>query len=293
MGRTLNAGEAITAAITELVRRFDESEGAALAGLPDGVHQHRTAVRRLRSVLKVFGDLYDPFAVKHLRTLLKEWGSALGVVRDHEVAADLVDDLSSEVSAATIDDRIADRLVQPERKAASISHRRVAEIHQLKRMEEMRRLLHAFASDPPYSPAAAAPADSIRSTITKTARVVLRKSRHMERSLEDRHMLRKRARRLRHAVEAVTTDPPGLFGGRMRRVGKIAKRMQSELGDHRDSVLLTKRVERARLLAGRAGEEVGPYDELAGAAQALAEDRVRRLWTERRKLAKAVDAVEG
>jgi hypothetical protein len=93
-------------------------------------------------------------------------------------------------------------------------------------------------------------------------------------------------------VEAVTTDPPGLVGRRMRRIGKIAKRMQSELGDHRDSVLLAKRVERARLLAGRSGEQVAPYDELAGAAQAIAEDRVRTLRRERRKLAKALDAVE-
>ena len=156
----------------------------------------------------------------------------------------------------------------------------------------MRRLLHAFATDPPYSPAAAAPADSIRSTIITTATMVLRKSRHLERSLEDRHLLRRRARRLRHAVEAVTTDPPGLFGRKMRRIGQIAKRIQSELGDHRDSVLLSTRVERARLLAGRAGEEIAPYDELASAAQAIADDRVRALRTERRKLAKAVDAAE-
>ena len=289
----MSAGEAVTAAIRELVRQFDESESAALVGRPDGVHQHRTAVRRLRSVLRVFGDLYDPFAVKQLRTLLKEWGSALGVVRDHEVAAELVDELSGDVPEAALDDRLTDRLVQPEREAVSTSHRRLAEIHDLKRLEEMRRLLHGFAADPPYSPAAAAPADSIRSTITKTARVVLRKSRHLERSLEDRHLLRKRARRLRHAVEAVTTDPPGLFGRRVRRIGRIAKRMQSELGDHRDSVLLATRVARARRLAGRAGEEIAPYDELAAAAQAIADDRVRRLRAERRKLAKAVDAVAG
>ena len=195
-------------------------------------------MRRLRGVLRVFRDLFDPYAVMQLRTLLKEWGAALGVVRDHEVAAELAEALLNDLPAAGLDPRIAGRLVQEERDAASASHKRLVAIHELERLREMRRLLHAFASDPPLSPAAAEPTATIRATLIATAHVVLRKARQVDRSLEAHHMVRKQARRLRHAVEAVMTDPPGMFGRRMRRVGKVARQIQSELGDHRDGLLL-------------------------------------------------------
>jgi CHAD domain-containing protein len=289
----LSAGDAVTAAIRELVRQFDETEGPALAAGPDGVHQHRTAVRRLRGVLRVFRDLFDPYAVSQLRTQLKEWGAALGVVRDHEVAAELAEALLNDLPAAGLDPQIAGRLVHEERDAASASHKRLVEIHELERLREMRRLLHAFASDPPLSPAAAEPSATIRATLIATAHVVLRKARQVDRSLEAHHMVRKQARRLRHAVEAVMTDPPGMFGRRMRRVGKVARQIQSELGDHRDGLLLVTRIDRARVLAGRAGEETAVYDELAADAEEFADERIHKLRTRRKKLAEAIDAVEG
>ena len=287
-----SAGEAVTAAIRELVRQFDETEGPALAAEPDGVHQHRTAVRRLRGVLRVFRDLFDPYAVMQLRTLLKEWGAALGVVRDHEVAAELAEALLNDLPAAGLDPQIAGRLVEAERAAAAASHKRLVEIHGLERLREMRRILHAFALDPPLSPAAAEPAATMRATLVETAHVVLREARQVDQSLESHHLVRKRARRLRHAVEAITNDPPGMFGRRMRQVGKIAQRIQSELGDHRDGLLLLTRIERARVLAGRAGEETEVYDELAADAEEFAEDPLHKLRTRRKKLAEAIDAVE-
>jgi CHAD domain-containing protein len=275
--KDITVGEAITAAIRDLVGQFDETERAALAGEPDGVHRHRTTVRRLRNVLRVFRDLFDESAVAKTRAGLREWGTALGVVRDHEVVIEFAAALLREVSPRSPEARIPARLVKPEREAAVAAQRRIVEIHDLERLRQARIRLHAFADDPPLLPAADAPASAVRQTLVRAAQRVLRRAQCSTRSRQSPHTLRKRARRLRHAVEAMTAEPPGLFGRRMRRIAKAAHRLQTDLGDQRDALLLVTRIERARVLARRAGEEVLVYDQLAEAAQTLADDRERAL----------------
>lgn len=291
-GTDVTAGEVVTAAIRDLVRQFDETEPPALAGDDEGVHEHRTVVRRLRGALREFRDLLDPFAVTEVRRSLGEWGSALGVVRDHEVAAQLAEALMADVSAWSGDSRITARLVQSEREAALVSHQRIVQLHDLGRLEEMRRRLHGFADGPPLNASAGAPAESLRQLLLHDAGRVLRRARRPAGSLDSQHTLRKRARRLRHAIEAALTDPPGVFDDRLRGIAKAAHRIQSALGDHRDATLLAARIDHARVLAGRSGEDVLAYDELAARARAFADERRRAVAHLRKKLATAIERAE-
>ncbi|KAA9111145.1 CHAD domain-containing protein [Microbacterium rhizomatis] len=283
------AGDVVTAALRDLVQSFDQTESAALAGELDGVHQHRTIVRRLRSVLGVFRDLFDPFAVKELRRSLQEWGTALGVVRDHEVAAQLADALVADVDAAASDARVSTRLAAPVRDATLAAHHRVVEIHDLERLRQMRRRLHEFAADPPLSAAAAEPGTTLRILLIDEAERVVREAKRPTASLHVQHAVRKRARRVAHAIEGAMTDPPGIFGDSLRAVAKAAHRIQSALGDHRDAVLLADRIDQARTLAGRAGEGTLVYDELDARARAFADERLRAVRPARKKLATAIE----
>src|SRR6478752_9532132 len=59
----------------------------------DAVHQARTRVRRLRSVLAVYKKAFEPQEARRLRERLKTLGDRLGAVRDREVRANALDDL--------------------------------------------------------------------------------------------------------------------------------------------------------------------------------------------------------
>src|SRR6478735_7040916 len=90
-------GEAVRTAAEEV----EETTAAALADEPDGVHQHRVRVRRLRSVLAGFRDSLDGPAADDVRARFREWGGELGVVRDMEVRAEVAE---TELAAAGIAD---------------------------------------------------------------------------------------------------------------------------------------------------------------------------------------------
>ncbi len=61
------------------------NEPAVLAGLPDGVHQMRVGVRRLRAAIWVFSDLLSSRQTEAIRRDLKWLAGKLGPVRDFDV----------------------------------------------------------------------------------------------------------------------------------------------------------------------------------------------------------------
>src|SRR5215510_14746580 len=61
------------------------NEPAVLAGLPEGVHQMRVGVRRLRACLWVFSDLLRSKQTEAIKQDLKWLGAKLGPVRDLDV----------------------------------------------------------------------------------------------------------------------------------------------------------------------------------------------------------------
>ena len=74
-----------SSALRAISDRLDELEPAALADEPDAVHQMRTHVRRLRSVLAAYAPLFDAAVAEALRRRYGEFGRELGTVRDLEV----------------------------------------------------------------------------------------------------------------------------------------------------------------------------------------------------------------
>src|SRR4029453_13227054 len=87
----LDAGDAVMSALRAIGERLEELEPAALDDEPDAVHQLRTHVRRLRSVLAAFAPLFDAAAGRSVRRPSGELGRALGTVRDLEVRIQVAD----------------------------------------------------------------------------------------------------------------------------------------------------------------------------------------------------------
>ena len=84
--RSKSAGMAV---VTALGRQRDLLI-VADRGLRDGVdgalHEARSAARRIRAMLTVYGPLFDDGRVDGLKVALRRFGSALGVARDLDVA---------------------------------------------------------------------------------------------------------------------------------------------------------------------------------------------------------------
>src|SRR3954462_15421217 len=110
---SLTTREFLDLALRTAAEEVQETTPAALADEPDGVHQHRVRVRRLRSVLAGFRDVLDAPAVEGVRLRYREWGGELGVVRDIEVRGDVAEE---ELAAAEVEDpHMFRRLVETER----------------------------------------------------------------------------------------------------------------------------------------------------------------------------------
>ena len=66
------------------------------------VHPTRVAVRRLRSTIRVFADLFEPSEAEHLEEELVWWADLLGRVRDLDILAERQAALLAELPAELI-----------------------------------------------------------------------------------------------------------------------------------------------------------------------------------------------
>jgi CHAD domain-containing protein len=259
-GRPRTADDVIRSIILTTADHLITTQSAAIADAPDGVHQHRTHVRRLRSVLAGFRDHLDEAAARDLRVQFSEWGQQLGVVRDFEVQADVA---ASAMDDLGIDDpAMRARLVDAEREAHATAHMRLCELHDGPRSIARMAALEAFAADPPLTAKAHGKVMSLAAVAKHEARRVRRAAKRADGSTESLHAVRKAGRRLRYVAEALHAAMPEAFGADFEELAEAGEDVHDALGDHRDELIFIDRVEIARTQAGRAGERVEPYDEL-------------------------------
>ena len=210
----------------------------ALRGGENVVHVTRVAVRRLRSTLRVFAELFDVAQAGHLEDELVWWADLLGVVRDLDI---LQEGLTAQIAAlppelvlgpveSTIQTEIATR-----RKAGMDV---VLEAMDSERYRKLIGLVHAWRSDPPFTSAADVPAAKVKGYVKKaekkvtnrlTAAVAARETGE-EGADELFHSARKAGKRHRYAVEATSS----LWGAKAEKVVAARKDLQDVLGAHQD-----------------------------------------------------------
>ncbi|TYL51191.1 CHAD domain-containing protein [Agromyces mariniharenae] len=281
----MDAGETVLAAVRAIGARLEELEPAALDDEPDAVHQLRTHVRRLRSVLAAYAPLFDAGVVQAVRRSFRELGHELGTVRDIEVRVQVAEEaLQLAIDEWGLDsDDIASmraRLVDDEVVAHRLAHARLVERQRMPRAAARREVLAAFLEDPARTPLADEPArDELGRLLGREAKRAVRRARRVDAaSATDRlHDARKAGRRLRYAAEAVVEEPVALFGDRANALAEAGEAVHDVLGDHRDEVLFAEHVRRAGAHAAHDGEPMDAYERLAEAADLRAADRLDHL----------------
>jgi CHAD domain-containing protein len=216
-----------------------DSEAQLRAG-EDVVHTTRVAVRRLRSTIRVFADLFDPAEADDLESELIWWATLLGEVRDLDILAGrqaaLLAALPPELILGPVSSTIHTELATRRKRATD-------DLTDALNSERYRKLIgriHHWRSDPPFTPAADSPTDAIEAAI-KTAKKKARKRlstavavrRAEEPSDELFHRARKASKRYRYAVEAAVP----VWGPKADKIVAQRKDLQDLLGNHQDGIV--------------------------------------------------------
>lgn len=222
------------------------------------VHPTRVAIRRLRSTLRVFGDLLDPGPTRRLEDDLVWWAGLLGEVRDREVLAERLRTQLAALPPALVVGPVATDV------ATNLGRERARHLRRLEaelagpRLLDLLGALARWRAEPPFLEGAAAPADAVRPAVKDAGRKARRRLRDARRTTdeieqtEQLHRARKAAKRARYAAELARPAWPGAA----RRV-KSATHLQRVLGEHQDSVVAIAYLQQRGAAAGRGGFTYG------------------------------------
>jgi CHAD domain-containing protein len=232
------------------------------------VHPTRVAIRRLRSTLRVFSDLFDPARSDALERELVWYAGLLGAVRDLDVQTKRLMEHLEHLH----DDGVAALRTEL---SATLAAERDSAWHKLrsamngKRYLSLLRQLESWRVDPPFTPAADSPPEQVAHFVDRAARALdKRLLRVVKRRTDDElfHDARKAAKRFRYANELAE---PAL-GSDAKRAVEESKDLQTLLGEHQDSVVSTALLTRL----GGGGQQGFTYGMLAAQQQQITE-RIR------------------
>jgi CHAD domain-containing protein len=268
-----------------LAEQIDELlvwDRAVRAEADDAVHQMRVTARKIRSLLQSSPESFGLGGDAPIIDELRELGNVLGVARDAEVLAEryrsALDELPPELVRGPIRERLVDGAEQ--RYRTGLRHALAA-----MRLPRYFRLLDGLEEVIARAPSAdAEPAPATVAAAGKKVRKAVKKARHThgEADRDDAiHRIRKRAKRLRYTADATGA----------KTVSKRAKKLQSLLGDHQDSVVSREHLAEQAEAAHTAGEDTFTYGllyqreaDLAAERRGQLEPKLSRLFTAVRKL---------
>lgn len=260
--------ELIVAVVSGCLRQIGDNEDAAVLGVdPEGVHQLRVGLRRLRSALAFFGPVLPARQQLALREPLVWLGAALGPARDLDVFAGewLAPALcarAGDAALARFDDEVrTQRAAHYEQVREALRSGRYPRL-----LLEVRRWLARGAwRDQPLSAASASLFLPARDYAALRLERRHRKARKFARNLaaappERRHQLRIQLKKLRYAAEFTSSLFPG------KKANRYARRLavlQDAMGVANDALV-------AERVAGQLAEKLGAGPDLLRAAGFLA-----------------------
>lgn len=241
-------------------------EEAVAVDAPDAVHKARVASRRLRSILRVFRDLFDAEAVSSLRDELQWYASELGHARDAEVQkAKLfaqLDALPPEAVIGPVRERMDTELEATHQEAL----RGVAACLADDRYRSLMIALGRFLVDPPVAPGSSG---TVGQQAAKLVDKAIRKVRQAyadaeasegEEQLASLHEVRKKSKVVRYACEALVP----VYGARAAASASDWEAVTEVFGEMNDAVVSRARLLQLSEVATAAGEPTFTYGALFG-----------------------------
>ena len=247
--RSAPAADLVQAHIASQVRALRRADVGVRRGDADAVHRARVAARRLRSGLRVLRPLLDRTWADDLRGELAWLAGELGHARDGEVLSARLEaagrTLPAEVDASTTRTFLSRHLGTDV--VAARAHAQ-ATLRSSRYLQLVDRLVDG-ARTPPTTPAAQESCTTVLPPLVASAwRRLAREADRvdLEGADEPWHEVRKRAKAVRYAAEAVAPA----MGKPAKRLARRAERVTELLGEHQDAIIaadaLTRLVTRPR-----------------------------------------------
>ena len=264
------AGTLVMAYVAEQAAVIRAREAGVAADAPEAVHKSRVAIRRLRSTLRTFTDLFEAEPATALRKELGWYAGRLGAPRDAEVvSARILADLDS-VPRADYDGPVKTRAAAELERAHADAHAQLVKAQSSPRYARLMDTLTEFVAAPPLAGehhrkgkkvlpqmiAAAVAAAAETAASAKAAEGV----EHMALL----HETRKRAKAVRYAFEAMVPA----FGEVAARRAAEWEQVTEALGAVQDAEIARPALRRLRDAAVEAGESSYTYGWLAGRVEA-------------------------
>jgi inorganic triphosphatase YgiF len=232
--------------VEEVLRKFGRdcletmlrNEEAALAGIAEGVHQMRVAVRRLRAALTLFKHMLPPDQYERIAAELKWLGGSLGPARNWDVfTGGILAEVDSEIMRGDDYTALAKRAADRRREAHVAAVAALRSPRYTRAMLDLSRWLAARGwRDQPVSEGSAllmAPIGRLAPELLARRDRKLRKRAKAfgELDLKQRHRVRIAVKKLRYATDLLgSLFEDDEVGGFVRRL----KPLQDELGHVND-----------------------------------------------------------
>jgi CHAD domain-containing protein len=282
--RDSSAGDVVLAYLRVQAHALKTLEPRVRADEFDSVHQMRVATRRLRAVLRTFGQVIPRTESEHLAGELHWLGRELGAARDAEVLAghlrDRLRPIPPELLIGPVQARVQGHFAPPRAAARDALLEALGSPRYALLLADLDRV----AAGPPRGPLAGAPArDVLPAAVRRAYRQAKRRMRTARHTPDGPardaalHQARKAARRTRYAAEAASLAA----GKPARRFARQMKQVQSVLGDHHDAVLARQAARDLGIGAHLAGENAFTYGLLHERELHHAErlqTRARKVW---------------
>ena len=218
-------------------------EGGAWEGIdPEGVHQMRVAVRRIREALKFFNKFLAQRSLQKIGRDMKWLALILGDVRDLDVYRDNFDGYSMIVSKSDLAnlDSYQEALDQQRKQARKQLVKGLSSPRYEQLVTRFKRFLEL---GPPQSQLNQSRTVAMHGVqlVSKRLKKVIKKGRAIteETPPEPYHQLRIECKRLRYACEFLE---PVIDQNLLGRFVKHLKALQTVLGDHQDACVASERL---------------------------------------------------
>jgi CHAD domain-containing protein len=203
-------------------------------GRPE-VHKTRVAARRLRSTLRMFGDVLQSRPAEDLDDELSWYADLLGEVRDRDILsnrlAKQIAELPPDQVRGGIEAEITKTLAAERRAALE----RLNEEMRSTRYEHLMQLLRSWRVAPPFTEAAAEESTAAVKYVEKAKQKADKRLRKADDDIEQLHRARKAMKRARYAAELVAPAD-----SQMRSIEQEAEEFQTVLGEHQDATVSAK-----------------------------------------------------
>jgi CHAD domain-containing protein len=254
VGKQLPAARVLERRLIRQVAELRRRDSQMRRHLDEGVHHARIACRRLRSALATYRPLVDREVTDPVRDEIQWLQGALAAARDSKVVRErlhhMIDEEQDDAVIGPVRARLDATFDDRARRAWAL----VDETLSSDRYLELLATLDRLVADPPWTEKAALPAeDVLPSRVRKEWRRLKRRMALLDEA-DDRdaelHEVRKDAKRLRYAAEAVHP----VWGKDAKRLAKAAKKLTSHLGERQDTTMSRPQLLEIASAADAAGE---------------------------------------